>query len=86
MKAPPAPAIKKNVLGDDDEDEEPVAAKAAGGQVPAQRAKETIVPGDQAESDTDDEYSNDQSSGGYYNPRKPTDCFSGCAGSHSAML
>jgi len=86
VKAPPAPAIKKNVLGDDDEDEEPVAAKPADGQAPAQRAKETIAQNDQTESDIDDEYSNDRSGGGYYNPRKPTDCFSGCAGAHSAML
>lgn len=86
MKAPPAPAVKKNVLGDDNEDEEPVAAKPTGGQAPAQRVKETMAQGDQVESDTDDEYSNDNSGGGYYDPHKPTDCSSGCAGAHSAML
>lgn len=86
VKAPPAPAVKKNVLGDDNEDEEPVAAKPTGGQAPAQRVKETMAQGDQVESDTDDEYSNDNSGGGYYDPHKPTDCSSGCAGAHSAML
>lgn len=85
MKAPPVPAVKKNVLGDDDEDES-VAAKPTGGQAPAQRVKETMAQGDQVESDTDDEYSNDNSGGGYYDPHKPTDCSSGCAGAHSAML
>ena len=36
---------------------------------------------DEVESDTDEEYGDDLSSGGgYYDPRKPTGCFTGCAG------
>lgn len=90
VKGPPAPAppVKKNVLGnEDDEDDTAVATKqTTNGQLPAQPASSLTAQGDQAESDTDEEYLNDPMGGGYYNPRKPTGCFAGCAGAHPAML
>lgn len=83
VKGPVAPTAtaKKNVLGEDDEDgnaqlqEKPEAAKS-----------NPTDPGFDAESDTDDEYSDVLPGGRYYNPRKPTDCFPECAGTRSATL
>lgn len=85
VKGGPAPAapVKKNVLGDDDEEGGSVENKQSS-QAPAQPA--LTAQADQAESDTDEEYSNDPMGEGYYDPRRPTDCFSGCAGAHAAML
>lgn len=90
VKGPPAPTppVKKNVLGDeDDEDDSTIMTKqTTSRQLPAQPASSLTARGDQAESDTDEEYLNDPTGGGYYDPRKPTGCFAGCAGAHSAML
>ncbi|KAM5434604.1 hypothetical protein MferCBS31731_006706 [Microsporum ferrugineum] len=76
---------KKNVLGDDDEDEDEVQQTSA-----STKAGGPKGPGDgdhlradkEVESDTDDEYGNDdiEAGGGYYDPRRPTDCFHECAG------
>ena len=69
--------MKKNVLGDDDEEEGPAAAKeqptVSSKPVPEQVRED-------AESDTDEEYARDRDGGGYYDPRRPTGCFAGCAG------
>lgn len=88
VKGPPAPVAptKKNVLGDDDEEDEGMgggrAVQTKQQQAPAQPLKQA----DQGESDTDEEYSNDQIGGGYYDPRRPTGCSVGCAGAHAAMV
>jgi hypothetical protein len=73
--APTAPA-KKNVLGDEEEEEQVQTVNETDVQPqPAPKAENSAC----AESDTDEEYA-DAASGGYYDPRKPTGCFSGCAG------
>ncbi|KAL4738110.1 hypothetical protein BDV11DRAFT_190313 [Aspergillus similis] len=82
VKGPAAPAAptKKNVLEDDDEgNNAPVATR--GGDYA--RSKSDMAPRiiqEQGESDTDEEYITDTADGGYYDPRKPTDCFPGCVG------
>jgi hypothetical protein len=78
VKGPAAP-VKKNVLGDDDEDEEDQSAKDQPASTASKPVRGQDIP-DDAESDTDEEYARDQDGGGYYDPRQPTDCFSGCAG------
>ncbi|KAL4972442.1 hypothetical protein BDW66DRAFT_144154 [Aspergillus desertorum] len=78
--APVAPA-KKNVLREDD-DEGDNAPVAAGGSDSA-RSKSDKAPRiiqEQGESDTDEESVTDNAGGGYYDPRKPTDCFPSCVG------
>lgn len=76
VKGPAAP-VKKNVLGNDDDNEEEDytatkdQARAASNPVP----KEVR---DDAESDTDEEYTRDRDGGGYYDPRRPTGCLAGC--------
>jgi hypothetical protein len=66
----PAAPVKKNVLGDDEEDNglKPQADDPSH----VRRAKKGEY-GDM-ESDTDEEYGQE----GYYDPRRPTDCFAGC--------
>lgn len=66
-----APAKRKNVLGDDDEDDSqnPQDGHLAGESKPPKKED-----GDM-ESDTDGEYG----PGEYYDPRRPTDCFPDCA-------
>ncbi|RDW83987.1 putative C2H2 finger domain protein [Aspergillus mulundensis] len=71
VKGPATPSIIKNVLGDDDGD------TTGGGLEPD---KPSGILQEQGESDTDEEYLTDTAGGGYYDPRKPTDCFSGCVG------
>ncbi|KAL2816766.1 hypothetical protein BJX63DRAFT_135555 [Aspergillus granulosus] len=74
-----AASTKKNVLGDDEGDDR----SAAEGLSDAARPRSARPPSSlQAggESDTDEEYATDSAGGGYYDPRKPTDCFSGCVG------
>ncbi|KAK4863195.1 hypothetical protein LT330_001973 [Penicillium expansum] len=67
--APTAP-VKKNVLGDDEEDDTPKPKD----QDPSNVGRpQKIEPGD-VESETDEEYGQE----GYYDPRRPTDCFAGC--------
>ena len=78
VKGPAAQAgpAKKNVLGDDEEDEQGQATEAASTHTrPARDTDENI----NVESDTDEEYG-ESASGGYYDPRKPTGCFDGCPG------
>ncbi|KAL4811877.1 hypothetical protein BDW67DRAFT_171105 [Aspergillus spinulosporus] len=82
VKGPAAPAAptRKNVLEDDDEESNaPVAARGNDHT----RSKSDITPKiiqEQGESDTDEEYVTDIGGGGYYDPRKPTDCFPSCVG------
>ncbi|GES63006.1 putative C2H2 finger domain protein [Aspergillus terreus] len=83
VKGPGAPAVpKKNVLGDDDEDDDPQSSGPAETTDRAQTKtlKSSNPPNELGESDTDEEYANDTAGGGYYDPRKPTGCFHGCAG------
>lgn len=78
VKGPVAQAApaKKNVLGDDEEDEQGQATEEMSAHTkPPQGMDENV----NAESDTDEEYA-DTASGGYYDPRKPTGCFDGCSG------
>ncbi|KAL4745700.1 hypothetical protein BDW72DRAFT_49947 [Aspergillus terricola var. indicus] len=82
VKGPAAPAAptKKNVLEDDDEGNNTPVAAGGGDHA---RSRSDIAPRiiqEQGESDTDDEYVTDTAGGGYYNPRKPTDCLPGCVG------
>ncbi|PGH23002.1 hypothetical protein AJ80_02917 [Polytolypa hystricis UAMH7299] len=81
--------VRKNVLGDEDEDDYEGAGAGKVGN-----GKEVSAPpglkmreqsglkgrseggGEEGESETDDEYLDS----GYYDPRRPTDCFEGCAG------
>lgn len=78
VKGPAAP-VKKNVLGDDDDDDEADhSATKEQPSVPSNPVPEEARDG--AESDTDEEYARDEEGGGYYDPRRPTDCFAGCTG------
>ena len=79
VKGPAAPAAptRKNVLEDDDEGTNGPAA--ARGDDHARSMGPKIIQ-EQGESDTDEEYVTDTAGGGYYDPRKPTDCFPGCVG------
>ncbi|KAL4936985.1 hypothetical protein BDV06DRAFT_227377 [Aspergillus oleicola] len=88
VKGPTAPAAptKKNVLGDDDDEGDgvPVAERASD----AARPRSDKLPGtlrESGESDTDEEYTTDYM-GWYYDPRRPTDCFPGCAGENHAHV
>ncbi|KAL2833668.1 hypothetical protein BDW59DRAFT_63546 [Aspergillus cavernicola] len=91
----PAPPTKKNVLGDDDDhndvdidvdvdvddvDGKP-SAEEASDTTRVKAGKSTSVVLEQGESDTDEEYATNTAGGGYYNPQRPTDCLTGCAGS-----
>ncbi|EAW12106.1 putative C2H2 finger domain protein [Aspergillus clavatus NRRL 1] len=78
VKGPVAASIstRKNVLGDDDADEtselsEPIQNKPS---------KDTLGQNELAETDTEDEYTDDSIGAGYYDPRKPTECSSMCLG------
>ncbi|KAB8217569.1 hypothetical protein BDV33DRAFT_138291 [Aspergillus novoparasiticus] len=78
VKGPVAPTAptKKNVLGDDDDEDEIPESNYT-----SQRAQATQDLSDQpdyAESDTDAEYSSDTMGSAYYDPLKPTGCFAGC--------
>jgi hypothetical protein len=68
--AAPTPLVKKkNVLEDDDEDDIPKPREGDTSNVGKPQKSED----DDAESETD-EYDQE----GYYDPRRPTDCFAGC--------
>ncbi|KAK2846360.1 hypothetical protein FQN49_005798 [Arthroderma sp. PD_2] len=85
-----APRRKKNILGDEDEDEEEKGSVAAADEktnatskLPSRTSGDGELKGSEfVESDTDEEYGNDDlaAGGGYYDPRRPTDCFLQCAG------
>jgi len=88
--------LKKNVLGDDDDDVDDSNAcgdandpTLGGNSSMSQSKSQGGRPNaggdggpDEAESDTDEEYVGDDVSagGGYYDPRRPTGCFTGCGG------
>ncbi|OKL62863.1 hypothetical protein UA08_02122 [Talaromyces atroroseus] len=96
VKGPAAvtPSVKKNVLRDDDDDDndgndgvsnfrasttsgQHSTKAGAGAKLPH---KDTRLVND-GESDTDDDYGNDDNTGeAYYSPLKPTGCFPGCEG------
>ncbi|KAF4215785.1 hypothetical protein CNMCM5878_007774 [Aspergillus fumigatiaffinis] len=75
-------STRKNVLGDDDDDD---ADQAVGAGEPSESVRNkprqyTDAQHDNAESDTDEEYANDDTEASYYDPRKPTECSSRCPG------
>ncbi|KAL6232047.1 hypothetical protein BDW75DRAFT_243353 [Aspergillus navahoensis] len=82
VKGPAAPAAptKKNVLGEDDEGDNVPDAAVGSDSARAKSGKAPRIIQEQGESDTDEEYVTDAASGGYYDPRKPTNCFPGCVG------
>ncbi|CAI7666131.1 unnamed protein product [Penicillium manginii] len=75
--------VKRNVLGEEEEDgigegKEELVEAEAGAVTAATAAGSRLVDG---ESDTDEEYARDlEGDGGYYDPRRPSGCFDGCAG------
>ncbi|KAF7118989.1 hypothetical protein CNMCM5793_008629 [Aspergillus hiratsukae] len=79
---PAAVSTRKNVLGDDDDDD---ADEAAGAGELSESARnkprqDTDAQPDNAESDTDEEYTSGDMGASYYDPRRPTDCSSRCPG------
>lgn len=75
--AAPAAPVKKNVLGDDDDGVEAIRTNV---DYQVKPDKHTAVEDNDGESDTDEDYADDRVGGGYYDPRKPTDCFATCTG------
>lgn len=75
VKGPEASTIpaKKNVLGDDDENDEPRSSHE-NPDLPKSNINNSQANTD-AESDTDEEYG-----GTYYDPRRPTECGPRCPG------
>ncbi|KAJ5385363.1 Zinc finger C2H2 [Penicillium concentricum] len=67
----PTAPVKKNVLGDDEEDNIPIPQNDDPSDVGRPRK---IESGDM-ESETDEEYGPE----GHYDPHRPTDCYAGCA-------
>ncbi|KAJ5162822.1 Zinc finger C2H2 [Penicillium coprophilum] len=63
--------VKKNVLGDDEEDNSPKPQNDDSSEVGRPGKAESV----DMESDTDEEYGPE----GQYDPHRPTDCFAGCA-------
>ncbi|OJJ52995.1 hypothetical protein ASPSYDRAFT_51659 [Aspergillus sydowii CBS 593.65] len=93
VKGPVAPGAptKKNVLGDDDDDDDDerdntLVTKGASDATHFKSGKLPSILQEQGESDTDEEYMTDTVGGGYYNPRRPTDCFPGCIGIDHARV
>lgn len=73
-------STRKNVLGDDDDDD---ANQAVGAGEPSELVRnkprqDTDAQHGNAESDTDEEYANNDTEANYYDPRKPTECSSRC--------
>ncbi|KAL5041323.1 hypothetical protein BDW71DRAFT_169161 [Aspergillus fruticulosus] len=79
VKGPVVPAAptRKNVLGDDDEGDNAPVARGRSDSARSKLDKASRITQEQGESDTD-EYVTGTAGGGYYDPRKPTDCFPGC--------
>ncbi|OJJ45529.1 hypothetical protein ASPZODRAFT_120003 [Penicilliopsis zonata CBS 506.65] len=73
---------KRNVLGDDDVEDTGEPKDVLPKDRPSS-GKPTATHHD-AESDTDEDYTIDAGEGGYYDPRKPTGCFTGCPGAVNA--
>lgn len=72
--AVPAAPVKRNVLGDDEDD----TPKPIDNLPPAaSKVVENEERRDDVESDSDEGYSHGGDA--YYDPRQPTDCFAGCA-------
>lgn len=74
VKAAPPPApVKRNVLGDEDDDESMVVDKDRN----QDKDRETVEKLGTDESDTDEE---EYPPGSYYDPRRPTECSATCSG------
>jgi hypothetical protein len=93
VKGPAAPtaAARKNVLGDEDEDEDDSNksySRSTGQTTPAGRSRSRREDQGRTdvESDTDDDYGREDTDEAYYDPRKPTDCFTGCPGAKSMAI
>ncbi|OQE46514.1 hypothetical protein PENCOP_c001G07609 [Penicillium coprophilum] len=67
----PSAPVKKNVLGDDEEDN----SQKPQNDDPSDVGRPEKSGSGDMESDTDEEYGPE----GQYDPRRPTDCFAGCA-------
>ncbi|KAJ5101452.1 hypothetical protein NUU61_003674 [Penicillium alfredii] len=82
VKGPVAPMapVKKNVLGDEDDEDDRTPPKEDQSHPVASADVRREDTREDAESDTDEEYAWDRDGGGYYDPRRPTDCFARCAG------
>ena len=79
--APTAPS-KRNVLGEEDEDDDSTLQDRAD----SGKLETPTNPALDAESDTDEDYVDDLPGGGYYDPRRPTDCSPDCPGLASGTL
>lgn len=79
-----AAPVRKNVLGGDDDEDDMVdntnKTKASGLSTATTNRTERKTLDADVESDTDDEYRNDDPEQAYYDPSKPTGCFDGCPG------
>ncbi|KAL4780491.1 hypothetical protein BJX76DRAFT_337898 [Aspergillus varians] len=84
VKGPAAPAAptRKNVLGDDDDEKDYILVAEKGSDARLKSDKSPSTSQELGESDTDEEYMADTVGGGYYDPRRPTDCLSGCVRSN----
>ncbi|KAL2836215.1 hypothetical protein BJY01DRAFT_252096 [Aspergillus pseudoustus] len=84
VKGPAAPVAptKRNVLGEDDDEVDERSATDGAYDAVRPRSVRPAPTSLQAggESDTDEEYTTNSSGGGYYDPRRPTNCFPGCVG------
>ncbi|KAL3469373.1 hypothetical protein BJX99DRAFT_241469 [Aspergillus californicus] len=88
VKGPVAPAAptKKNVLGDDDDEGGGKSLAGGASDVPGIKSGKHTDSSQEQESDTDVEYMTDTAGGGYYDPRRPTDCFPGCVGGSNIQV
>lgn len=89
VKGPIAPGAptKKNVLGDDDDGRDDTSAtKEASDTAHLKSGDSPSTLQEQGESDTDEEYMTDTVGGRYYDPRRPTDCFTECIGINHAQV
>ncbi|RHZ63213.1 putative C2H2 finger domain protein [Aspergillus thermomutatus] len=73
-------STRKNVLGDDDDADEAAEAGELSEFARTKPGQNTDAQPDNAESDTDEEYTSGGMGASYYDPRKPTDCSSRCPG------
>ncbi|KAH8433592.1 putative C2H2 finger domain protein [Aspergillus melleus] len=85
VKGPVAPTAptRKNVLGDDDDDESLGLADAGERAGVPSPGPTGAIHHEPAESDTDEENMHGTLRGDYYNPRRPTDCWSECVGART---
>ncbi|KAJ5110714.1 C2H2 finger domain protein [Penicillium argentinense] len=71
--------MRKNVLGGDDDNDGQEGQSGLLGKEVKTTKKEPLANVQDEGSDTDEEYAKHPDGGGYYDPRRPTGCFAGCA-------